>query len=371
MPAKRVLITAGGTGGHLYPAQALAQQLMKQGASFDVLFIAGGLGTNRYFDRARFPFQEIACSPLLIRNPFKLFKGVAHLFKGLGQSIAILKKYRPDVVVGFGSYYTVPILLAARYLKIPIVLHEANSIPGRANKWLAPLATCVGIHFPSTAAFFKGKTIEVGLPLREGYQLDAVSKEAALAYYNLSSEKQTLLICGGSQGARAINELVENCLLLFKHLSLQIIHLTGDNDKAVALTRLYEAHQISASVKAFEKQMQMAWRAADGFLGRSGASTIAEAIEFEVPGVLIPYPYATDQHQDKNANFLVENVGSAWKLLEQELDSEILGKAIEGLFQAKQYALFKKAVKTYKRRPHRQTLDQLIFNLTHRGPYLD
>ncbi len=364
MPTKRILITAGGTGGHLYPAQALAQQLMRQSGASNVLFVAGGLGTNRYFDRNCFSFREIACSPLLSRNLLKSFKGMTNLFKGFKESVAILKDYRPDVVVGFGSYYTVPTLLAARWLKIPIVLHEANSIPGRANKWLAPLAACIGLHFPLTAAFFKkGKTVEVGLPLREGYHLKAVSKEAALTYYGLSAQRTTLLICGGSQGARAINQLIEQCLPVLRRLSLQIIHLTGDADTALALTALYASQHIPANVKAFESQMQMAWCAADGFVGRSGASTIAESIEFEVPGLLIPYPYATNQHQEKNADFLVDTVGSAWKLLELGLNSERLGKGIEDLFQDQQYAIFKKALKTYKQRPHQMTLCQLILNL--------
>ena len=362
MPAKRILISAGGTGGHLYPAQALAQQLMKQSIPLDVLFVAGGLGTNRYFDRNCFSFQEIVCSPLLSRDPRKCFKGAIHLCKGFRQSIAILKNYQPDVVVGFGSYYTVPILLAAKWLKIPIILHEANSIPGKANKWLAPLATSVAVNFPSSASFFKGKTIEVGLPLRDGYCLSGLSKASALSYYGLSVQSQTLLIFGGSQGARAINRFIQDCLPVFQNLSLQIIHLTGDSDMAASLSSLYASHQISAQVKAFETQMQMAWRAADAFLGRSGASTIAEAIEFEVPGILIPYPYATDNHQEKNADFLVDHVGSAWKLLEQGLTPRQLGETIESLFRNEQFLIFKKALKNYKERPHQMTLCQLILN---------
>jgi UDP-N-acetylglucosamine--N-acetylmuramyl-(pentapeptide) pyrophosphoryl-undecaprenol N-acetylglucosamine transferase len=363
MQSKRVLITAGGTGGHLYPAQALAQQLMKHSPASDVLFVAGGLGKNRYFDGERFPYQEIASSPLFSRNPLKSFKGIKDLAKGINQSVGILKKYRPDVVVGFGSYYTVPILLAAKWLKIPVVLHEANSIPGRANKWLSPLATCVGIHFPLTATLFKKKTLEVGLPLREGFHLQAMSKEEALTHYGLSTDRQTILICGGSQGARAINQLIEKCLPVFSRLSLQIIHSTGDAGKAADLAALYAAHHIPACVKAFEPQMQLAWRAADAFIGRSGAATIAESIEFEVPGILIPYPFATDHHQEKNADFLVETVKSGWKLLEPGLTPELLSKMIEHLFEAKQYLAFKKALNVYKKRPHQLTLCQLVLKL--------
>jgi UDP-N-acetylglucosamine--N-acetylmuramyl-(pentapeptide) pyrophosphoryl-undecaprenol N-acetylglucosamine transferase len=358
MPVKRVLITAGGTGGHLYPAQALAQQLMGQKSMApDVLFVAGGLGANRYFDRNRFSYQEIACSPL------KSVKGVVHLLKGIRQSVAILKKYRPHVVVGFGSYYSVAVLLAAKWLKIPIILHEANSIPGRANRWLAPLATHVGLHFPSAAPFFKVNTVEVGLPLREGYSLSAVAKEKALDYYGLPSQGKTLLICGGSQGAQAINRLIKDCLSIFQRLSLQIIHLTGDLVMAATLRSLYDSCRIPAHVKSFETEMQMAWRAADGFVGRSGASTIAESIEFEVPGILIPYPYATDHHQEKNADFLVDEVKSALKLSERGLTPKQLGEVIETLYEPERFFSFKKALEAYKKRTHRMTLCQLILNM--------
>ncbi len=363
MTIQRVLITAGGTGGHLYPAQALAQQLIKLSRNIEILFVAPGLSTNRYFDRECFAFQEISSSPLFSRHLFKSLKGMVPLFKGLQQSLAILRQYQPDVVVGFGSYYTVPTLLAARWLKIPIILHEANSIPGKANQWLAPLATCIGLHFPSTAKFFKGKTVEVGLPLREGYQLVSIAKEQALAYYGLSSHLHTLLICGGSQGAQAINQLIKHGLSDLQHLPLQIIHLTGDAEMAEELTTLYQMFHIPAHVKAFENQMNKAWRAADAFIGRAGASTIAEALEFEVPGILIPYPYATDQHQEKNADFLVKTVGAAWKLLERELTPRKLVDSIESLYQAQHYLSFKEALSLYKQRSQQMTLSQLVLNI--------
>ena len=287
---------------------------------------------------------------------------MGRLFKGMGQSIRILKSYQPDVVVGFGSYYTVPTLLAAAWLKRPIILHEANSIPGKANKWLSPLAACIGLHFPSTAAYFKNKTVEVGLPLRDGYQLEAVSKDSALAYYGLSSTRRTLLICGGSQGAHAINLLIQGCLPIFQRLSLQVIHLTGNAEMAATLTALYASCGIQACVKSFEAQMQMAWRAADAFIGRSGASTIAEAMEFEVPGILIPYPFSSEQHQEKNADFFVDSVKAGWKLLEPGLSAKHLEEKVELLYRNSQYHLFKEALKTYKQRHRQMTLAQLIFN---------
>lgn len=364
MRPKRILITAGGTGGHLYPAQALAQQLMRsippnkvlssEVLSSEVLFVAGGLKTNRFFDQSRFAFRSISCSPL------NGLRGLAHLIQGFWQSVKIIKEFKPDVVVGFGSYYTIPVILAARYLQIPIVLHEANSIPGRANKWMAYFATAVGVHFPVTASFFAGKAYEVGLPLREGFSLDAVEKREALARYGLSGEHKTLLICGGSQGAEPINELMLGCFLVLQELSLQVIHLTGNPVSAEKFKALYQTQGIAAHVTVFEKEMQMAWRAADGFIGRSGAATIAESIEFEVPGILIPYPHATDQHQDKNADFLVETVGSAMKFSQSKLTPAALESAIELLFSKEKHNRYKQALELYKQRPHKQTLVEIV-----------
>lgn len=360
---KRIVISAGGTGGHLFPAQALAEELTQQIPSVECLFIAGGLQTNRYFDRHNFSFQEIACSPLISKNPFNLCKGGINLLKGFFQCISILKNYHPQIVVGFGSYYTTPVLLAAKWLKIPIILHEANSVPGKANKWLDRFATCVALHFPSTASYFKTKSVLVGLPLRKGYQINTITRETAVAYYGLSSHQPIILICGGSQGAHAINQLIKKWIPLIKDRTWQFIHLTGNKEEIIHLQTIYSSHGISAVVKQFEEKMQFAWQASDAFIGRSGASTIAESIEFEIPGILIPYPHATDHHQEKNADFLVEHVGSAQKLLEETLTAEILNNAIETLFDPKHMQIQKEAIRTYKKRPHQQSLCDLVLQM--------
>ncbi len=361
MSVKRVLITAGGTGGHLYPAQSLAAQLKKEEFSPDILFVAGGLATNRCFDRSRFSFQEVASSSLFPLHPIKTMKGVCNLCKGFQQSRAILKTFRPDVVVGFGSYYTIPILLAARSLTLPIILHEANSFPGLANRWMAPLASVVGIHFPFTARFFKSKAIEVGLPLREGYERAAVDRKVALAYYGFTPSPGTLLIFGGSQGAHAINHAIAQALPLWKHRGIQILHLTGSIEATEKLASLYQAYGIQACVKAFEDQMQMAWGAANLFIGRAGASTVAEAIAFEVPGILIPYPHA-HQHQEKNADFFVETVGGGVKLLEEALTPPRLLETLDHFYQGEQDKIYQNALKAYKKRSFQKSLAQIVLH---------
>ncbi len=360
---KKIIITAGGTGGHIFPAQALAQQLIKQSPSLEILFVGGGLASNRYFDRSLFSFREVACGPLLGRHPLKSLRDVLAMMRGIYQSWHLMKIYQPDAVVGFGSYYTVPTLLAAKLLSIPIVLHEANSVPGKANKWFAPYAEAIGVHFPYTASLLKGKTFEVGMPLREGYTRSPLSKGEAREAFQLNPQMLTVLVFGGSQGAWMINQLIKESIGHGEKVPFQLIHLTGDEAIVVELSLLYASHRIKACVKAFEKQMNRAWEAADLFIGRSGASTIAEAMEFEVPGILIPYPFATDNHQEKNADFLVETVGGGIKLLEQTLTSIRLKEELNQVLQTAKLAQMSQAIQAYKQQTTRIELCQLVLQI--------
>lgn len=361
MSSGRILISAGGTGGHLYPAQALAQDFKAKNPLNQILFIGGGLASSRYFDRTAFPFKEVPCSPLLLKNPLKFSKGIYQLYKGTKESFSIIQEFRPDVVVGFGSYYTVSTLLAAKLLKIPIVLHEANSIPGKANQWLAYLADSIALHFPETASFFKKESFEVGLPLRQGYQRSFITKLDAANYYGFSLTRPILLVFGGSQGAKAINLLLSQCSAILASLSVQVIHLCGKEDQVSKIQSQYDVYNIPACVKPFEDKMAIAWRAADVFIGRAGASTIAEALEFEVPGILIPYPYATNGHQEKNADFLVNKIKGAIKLLERDLTPEVLSSTLETFFRFDSLNLLGNSLRAYKNHPHRMTLSEMIY----------
>jgi len=358
---KRILITAGGTGGHLYPAQALAQQLSKALPNSEILFAAGGLSTSHFFDRTSYTFKDVPCSGLS-KHPFKFLRNTFKIFKGIRQSLKIIKQFKPDVVVGFGSYYTVPILIASKLCKIPFVLHEANSIPGKANKWLAPHAKYVGVHFPSTIALLKGKVVEVGLPIREGYSVE-VCKKAAQQYFELSAQFFTVLVFGGSQGAAAINQLLAEAMPYLNGLNIQFIHLLGKNENLELISDLYKKYLFSACIKNYEDNMQFAWRAADLFIGRSGASTIAEAMEFEVPGILIPYPHAADNHQDKNADFFVDHVQGGVKLKQKSLTGHTLANEIKKIILGNLNISLLNAIKTYKQKPKLNLRDLILKTL--------
>lgn len=349
---KRVIITTGGTGGHIFPAQGLADQLIERYPNIEILFVGGALSTNRYFDRNR-PYKQIDCSSL--SHPLAPFR----IGKGIYQSFQIMRSFQPDVVVGFGSYYTFPPLAAAKLLRVPIVLHVADSIPGKVNRVFAPFVAEIGVNFPHTIPLVKGKATEVGMPLRGGFRKGSVSRNEALAYFNLRSDLATILIFGGSQGAAAINKCLQQCPYLE---GFQLIHFTGSEATVQDIAQNYKSRGIPACVKAFEGQMAKAWAAADLFIGRAGASTISEALEFEVPGILIPYPSAAENHQEKNADYLVNTVGGAVKLLEANLNPQTLAHAIKMLSSQEALRSKREAMQAYKKRALQVSLCDLVLN---------
>ncbi len=353
--AKKILIAVGGTGGHVFPARALANELSKISEDIEIQFVGGELSSNRYFDPQASSYQEVACATMAGRTAFQKVAGVTSIAKGFLQSRKLLKQWRPDVIVGFGSYHTLPILMAARFTSIPVILHEGNRVAGRVNRKFAKHARVVGTQFPETKV--EGRSLEVGMPLREGYTLSFGSKQEARKKLGLSPNRFTFLVFGGSQGALSINALFCSALthvLGERTTNFQVLHYTGKNALVEEFEQEYEQHGIRATVKEFEGRMDLAWQAADLAVTRAGAMTIAELIEFEVPSLLIPYPHATDDHQEANADFVVE-LGGAVKLKEADLEPEHLAHVVRQLVANDQEKLntMKKALASHKeeRRP--------------------
>lgn len=358
---KKILITVGGTGGHVYPAIALGKQLSEGAQPIELLYVGGNLSANPYFERESFPHQSISCGTYKKKTPWEFVKKSSQIIWGIKQSYEILKKYQPDLVVGFGSYYTLPVLLAAKMRGVPFILHEANSIPGKVNRFLSKYAKKVGILFPSTAALLQGNTYEVGLPLRPGYQKGLSSRLQAIEYFDLDPSLFTVLVFGGSQGAVNLNHLVSKAFI--NHLSQskdkwQVIHLAGDATLAQLLRADYQKAGIRACVKPFESRMDLAWHA-DMYIARAGAGTIAEVMEFEVPGLLVPYPFATDNHQDKNADFLAETVKGALKFNEGDLTPLLLAQEIEK-FTKEKCIRMSQSIKDYKLKYRSKDFSHLI-----------
>ncbi len=311
MRKKRVIIAAGGTGGHIYPAMSLGKELLEKG--LEVHFAGGGLKNNQYFDRNIFPYTEITSGFLSTKNPLKLLRGMLQVAWGITQSRKLLKSFAPDMVIGFGSYHTFPILLAAKYSSVPIILHEQNAIPGRVNRIFAPSALFTAISIPDAEKKIPGKCNVVEMPLKIKSRF---TKDVARKHFNLNPDVKTLLIFGGSQGAEGINRALLHMVPNIKEM--QVIHFTGDPTTSTQARKLYLENSIPACVKEFENRMDLAWSAADLAITRSGASTIAEAIQYEVPLIMIPFPRAMDNHQDKNADFMINTVGGGFKINEQK-----------------------------------------------------
>lgn len=316
MQKKRIILSAGGTGGHLFPAQAIAERLSKHA---EVLFVAGHLEKSPFFDKQTFPYQDIPSATINFSRPLQAVRRGMTLCSGTFQALQIIRKFRPDLVVGFGSFHSLPVLAAATLQRVPIVLHEQNILPGRVNKLFSRVAQETAITFGQSALGLKGKTQVVAFPMRQREKYDPWD------YFGWKPGKKTILVCGGSQGAKRLNQLAP-------HLQgYRIIHIVGANGEIENIDRYYRTHQIPAIVKQFEPRLDLAMEIADLAICRAGAATICELIKYATPAILIPYPQARDDHQWHNAHFFAEKVGGGVVIREEDLDDKALYLAISRL----------------------------------------
>lgn len=336
----RIMIAAGGTGGHLFPAMQLAELLQNRGS--EVIFVGHKLKENSYFQRNVFPFYDIpAASP-------RKFSFVLFLLLGTYKSIKLLLKHKPDVIVGFGSYHTVPILLASVLLRKKIVLYEANRVMGKVNRLFSLFVSKIAVQFP----LLKPVSTQVQVPLFPWIvkQNQAMTPAEARKLLCLDPELPTLLIFGGSQGASFFNARVSEMI----PLEWQVIHLAGNEAAALSLKNKYSR----SIVKAFESNMSLVYAAADVAICRSGAGTIAELIHFQVPSLLIPYPYAADNHQQKNAEYLAEK-GGAFVLSQEKVNRD----AVIQFLKTADFDAMRLALRSYKEQNQTvTTLDDLVLH---------
>ena len=339
----RMIVTGGGTGGHLFPGIAVAEEMLQRFPQARILFVS----TDRAIDNTMladrsFEKKAIACLPLKGKSAWGTIKSVAQLPISLWQALRIVRAFRPQLVLGVGGYVTGPVVLAAWLLGVKTCIHEQNSIPGMANRMLGKIVDQIYISIPGSEDFFpKHKTVLTGNPVRaELLQAAGQQKE--------QGPGKTVLILGGSQGAHRLNTLMVEALA--ENLSgdtVQVRHQTGSSDEDW-VRRGYVEAGVSARVSSFIADMAEAYREADLVVSRAGATTLAELAILGKPAILIPYPYAADDHQTTNAAFLVRG-GAALMFQEQELDGATLRSEIMGLLndaprlqamatQMKQYA---------------------------------
>ena len=321
----RIILTGGGTGGHLFPAIAAAEELRARVPGSKVLFI----GTKRKMDSASladydYEVSSIVCYGLKGKSFFELCKALIVLPFSLVQALAKIAMFKPDIVLGVGGYVTGPVIGAAKLLRKTTVIHEQNSIPGLANRKLGKLADKICISLPQSAQYFNAvKTHLTGNPVRKPI-IDLAEKKKAKS----DEKKRTLLVLGGSQGAHRVNQLVVEALeLIGADEKFRVIHQTGNKDCDEVQNR-YRKLRIDSRVEPFFRNMAEVYDQADLLVSRAGATTLAELAVLGLPAILIPYPHAADDHQRKNAEYYVEGQGCR-VFDEKELSAELLAEQIK------------------------------------------
>lgn len=369
MSSKRsctVIFAAGGTGGHLFPALGLAEQMLKNKPEIELFFAGASLSDNDHFDKTKFSFRDITSATPFRGNLFKAFKSIGTLLQGVFESMTLFSEKKPDLVIGFGSFHAFPILCAAVIKRIPMVLFESNSIPGKVIRLFSKKALVTGIYFEETKRYLKGKTVEVDIPIKNPHLRRWISQAEARTLLGLQPNLSTLLIFGGSQGAKKINKLVIELLpILKKEMPFQLIHLTGNEEVANEVSLLCGLLKIPCYSKKFETRMETVWNAADIAICRSGAITLSEILYYEVPAILIPYPSSADQHQLKNALFLEQKVGGAVHCPEDSLSAALLSEKILPLahLNSPERLEMKNAIKIFKAQQKKEDLSNLIIKI--------
>ncbi len=324
----RLLLTGGGTGGHLFPAIATAENIISRFPGSRVLF----LGTRRKMDSERlvrlgYEARAIDCQGLKGKKLTALITALLLLPVSFCQALFQIVRFRPNLVLGVGGYVTGPVVAAARVLGKATVIHEQNSIPGLANRKLANLAHRICLSLPGSEKYFPAEKVRMtGNPVRRDIVALAQKKKEQF------KTKKTLLVLGGSLGAHRLNTLVLEAICdVNSGLSdnMDIIHQTGEKDEQM-VREYYQKAGVKAHVKAFFSDMVSVYDKADILVSRAGATTLAELAVLGKPAVLIPYPYAADNHQEKNAQYYVE-AGGAFMFREKDLSAALLVKQLTEL----------------------------------------
>lgn len=342
----KIVVSGGGTGGHIYPALALIREIQKENKDAEFLYIGTEQGLEgKLVPRENIPFKSIYISGFKRKLSVDNIKTVYRFIKGVADSKKMLKEFKADVVIGTGGYVCGPVVYAATKLGIPTIIHEQNSVPGLTNKFLSRYVNKVAICFEEAKSFFPSeKVVFTGNPrASEVLEQDGVKGRLSVG---LKLDEPAVLIFGGSRGARPINEAVVKSLSEFGNKPYQILYITGDvhfNDvlKEVELV----GNPTNVIIKPFVHNMPEVLAGIDLTVSRAGATTLAELTSLGIPSILIPSPYVTNNHQEKNALALSEH-GAAKLLVEKELTSKKLVEEIDRvLLDQEQLAIMKKSAK--------------------------
>jgi len=326
--ARRWLIAGGGSGGHVTPALALGEAIARRGD--EPLFVGSARGLEaRLVPAAGFELELLASEQVMGRSLIGRLRGGLTILRSVGAARRILARFDPDAVVSVGGYAAMPAVLAARLRGCPLFLVEPNAIPGRVNRLTARFARCVFVGFESTRRHLPGGTdsICVGVPLRSALEEAFAQRPAP----RTPTPPLRLLVFGGSQGARQLNEHVPDALARLPRDTFEVFHQTGEADR-VRVEERYRALGLDATVVAFEHDMPARYRWADLAICRAGALTVAELALARMPALLVPFPFAADDHQSANARAL-EAIGAAIRIEARPLDVDGLARSLEALLE--------------------------------------
>jgi UDP-N-acetylglucosamine--N-acetylmuramyl-(pentapeptide) pyrophosphoryl-undecaprenol N-acetylglucosamine transferase len=323
----KVAIACGGTGGHLFPGLAVAEVLKERGHEILLLISEKQIDTVAVGSRKEFRIEKIPAVGLTKLVSIQSFSFVAKFINGLVACLRIYGSFKPDAVLGMGGFTSTGPILAGRITGLPTFIHESNAIPGKANRLNAFLSKKVLLGFEECARYFPNRVVEVtGTPIRDSLR-SPVDRNQALKNLRLQSGLRTVLVMGGSQGAHGINEAVVTVLPRFAEKKVQFVHLTGKDDQ----NHVYECYQregIPAFVSAFYDRMEEAYTVADLAVARSGAASLTELLYFNLPTILIPYPFAAENHQFFNAEIFARQ-GVAEVLEESRVNGDTLSSLID------------------------------------------
>lgn len=327
----RVLIAAGGTGGHIYPGIAVAKEVLRRHSDSAVRFVGTARGLeNKLVPQAGFELSLIDSAGLKNVGTIARARGLLLLPKSLREARQAIREFRPDIVIGAGGYVSGPVVLTAALLKLPTLVMESNALPGWTNRVLARFVDKAAVSFDAALPFFRGKAVVTGNPVRrEFFEIPARRRDPS------QTQQFSILVFGGSQGARAINQAMIAALPSLEKLKgeLLITHQTGEADFAVVNSGYDKAGWTErASVKKYIENMVAAFADVDLVVCRAGATTTAELIAAGKASVMIPFPLAADDHQRKNAEAL-ERAGAGKMILQQDLSGERLAQEITTLLR--------------------------------------
>ncbi|MEY2792677.1 MAG: Undecaprenyldiphospho-muramoylpentapeptide beta-N-acetylglucosaminyltransferase [Bacteroidota bacterium] len=365
MSIKKVIISGGGTGGHIYPAIAIANALQEEDPNIEILFV--GAEGKMEMEKVPKAGYSIIGLPIVGINRQHLFKNILFPFKlinSFAKAIKIVNDFKPDLAIGVGGYASGPLLIAASLKNIPFFIQEQNSFAGITNKFLAKKARKIFVAYPNMDRFFPKEKIELlGNPVRKDLIDCSHKKEEAIKHFQLEPNKPCILVIGGSQGARSINQAIAQSFHKLAASGVQLIWQTGVHFEKEAKELANQFPDFISFVSAFIYEMDLAYAAADLVCSRAGALSVSEICLAGKPSILVPFPAAAEDHQTENAKSLVQQ-HAAILINDSEANITLVDEALKLIHQQDQLKQLGIAAKHIGKPNAAKEIAQQIIQLT-------